>query len=295
MLYSSPSPKLIVYASRVLALKALAAGVFSVWSTTRIPADVLVNPSLRSLLENPHCKLTLGFAALSVLSAAVSHSIISRTVVGLELEDGGKTLAVDQPRLFSSGVKRVRVDADSARSLTAGNTLQGFRVLSGFGKTYRSFYIFPVEPHWTSKDPAALKRLLYKEFFRESEALAAIAAGESYAASTIELTHDIRGFGSFRPALYADPKLRGLGREGEPQGLLENGGSPTPNANTNSLVTTAIPKGLRREGGEVWADFVIPKAPTLEERRAFERSKKLGKAQKLPHPTLPDNILSRSP
>lgn len=268
MLYFSPHPKLILYTSRLLSLKAVASGAFSVWGAMQIPLQqiLLSENFVRPLFENPYCKITLGFAALSVLSSAVSSAILSRTVVGLMIE--GESLQIQTPRLFGAGFRRTLVDLASVKSLSPGSTLQGFRAPVGKVSTLKSFYLFPVEPLWTSGDPAALRHLLFKEFFRESEAVAALSAGSNFAASHSGLVEGIRGFGPFRPALYAHSKATQGNLIAVSQGVKSSA------AVRSTEVQKSLPEGLTLKDGEVWAEFVLPNLPTLEERRSLEREKK---------------------
>jgi hypothetical protein len=116
----------------------------------------------------------------------------------------------------------------------------------------RKQYLFPVEPGWDSEDHAYLRRLVYEEYFRPDE------RPPTPDASLIA----IEGFGAYRPAQFADPNhpLFVEGQAGEGEEAKQLPGTPFTAAQ-----------------GTVWADFVVPRRLTLEEKRAYERdSKALG-------------------
>ena len=298
-LYHSPPPRLIIAAARLLAVKSMVSTCACAWAAHAYALTPAALPLTIAALASPLVKMSLGFGALASLSALVSRHIVQRTVLRLELEPGGSgsgggTLLVSTPRLLGAGVSVERVPAASVQGASANSTVQGFRVDGGGGRL-RAYYLFPVEPHWRSSDPPALRRLLFAQYFREEEAAAAAAAVGSFGVSGPELMGGIEGFGPFRPALFADPRAAALpALEGAGEGSSSSSGSGSGSAGSGVSVPAlaSLPVGVRRGGGTVWADFVLPPPRSLEARRAREYNKKAGKPNPpTPLPSLPAALL----
>jgi hypothetical protein len=302
VLYTSPPPRLILAAARLLALKSAASACACAWAAHACLAPHLAAAAappalaLAAALASPYAKLSLGFGALAALSAAVSRAVTARTVLRLTLEAGGEGLLVATPRLLGAAQREQRVRVADVQGASANSTLQGFRVAAApapggglRGAAARPFYLFPVEPHWRSEDLPALRRLLFAQYFREEEAAAAAAGVGSFGVSGAALAAGIAGFGPFRPAQFADPRAQGA--RALEEGSLGSGGAAGEGAGS-SLALCALPTGLRLERGTVWADFAVPPAPTLEERRASEAARRAGRAPPpRPLPTLPSSLL----
>lgn len=222
LLYTSPRPRLILAAARVLAVKSAASLVAGAWvgHAALAPAGawgaavaaVAAGGGVPAALQ-----LAAGFFVLSALSGGAARAIVTRTVVRIERTvepaeaapsaapdsrgpTAAPTIIISTPALLGSGCVSHSYPASALRGALPNSLLQGFRVPARRGR-YSERFLFPVEPHWKSDDLHALRTLLYADYFRPSERTPDADA----ARVARELARGIEGFGPFRPAAFADP------------------------------------------------------------------------------------------
>jgi hypothetical protein len=289
LIYSSPAPKLVLTALRVLAAKGFLAGAGGVVALQHALAGGA--PTFAALASGASLPrdYVLAAACFAFSGAATSYaaSAASRVVLTLSasppaaaalrpapaLAPGTAAAAAASARASSvvqvtttslfGGGRTFEAAAGDITGTSPRASTQGFHVCPRGAPAYRSrrYFLFPVEPHWRSEDLPALRSLLFAAHFREEDARA-VEEGTAPRVSGRALSTGIAGFGPFRPAAFADPA--GAARAAllpPPPG----GGAPEN-----------LPPGTRWERGEVYADFVVPPPTPLAARRALELRDKAG-------------------
>ena len=195
-----------------------------------------------------------------------------KVLTALEAQNPASILRLYSPRLWrpsllvSRDVRREDILCNVGHSVLTGLRVRrpGRRGLAS------SHYLFPT-PGWKSANLAYLKVMLYGDFFRPEEAP---PPPDSDALA-------IEGFGPYRPAQFADthhPRFQWhLPSSGAEGSSLTDDGSRVPVPGT--------PFSLQH--GAVWAEFVMPPRPTLEQRRAWERERTLYGGPRTPPAALP--------
>lgn len=279
-IYSSPKPKLVLAASKLLTLKSAACLGYGAHVLSRAvdPSSPAFTAAKAPTVGAVHDLISLtsqlggGFLLMGLLAGYFAAILPRRTVLRVELqragdkeEDEGKPLVpkltpeevnalsgqnprdllrITHPGLLW-GTRTVTLPRATFTCTSGTKIIQSFRMKNKGGTRYVSLFLFPVEPHWTSDDLAYLRTLCYGEFFRPNE------RSPPPDAPLIA----IEGFGSYRPAQFADPHHAAFQwfEPGEKRALPS-----TP---------------FRIEQGTVWADFRLPASRSvLEARRARERA-----------------------
>jgi hypothetical protein len=292
-LYTSPPPRLILSALRVLAIKGFltgAGGIVALQHALAGGAPTLAAVAALAPGSGRDLALAAGLLTFSAAASTYAASAASRVVLALSAEGADAAALKPAPALASGSAAAAAAAARAAavvRVTTAGllgggavfevragdiegasarATTQGFYVSPRGAPRYRSrrYFLFPVEPHWRSEDLPALRSLLFAAHFRSSEAKA-VEEGSAPRVSARALAAGIAGFGPFRPAAFADPA-----------GAARAALAPPPAGAPSDAPPANLPPGTRWEGGEVWADFVVPPPASLAARRERELREKAG-------------------
>jgi hypothetical protein len=305
VLYESPRPRLVLAAARLLAAKSAVALGGAAWALNAagagagaLPAAAAAAtaplatpaPAILAALAAAHVSpagaLAGGFFLLAALAGGAARALARGTLLRLEARAdaavaGGATLTARTPSLLGFRDAEVSFPRGAVLGAAPRATVQSFRVAAaaagapGGARAARTFMLFPVEPGWRSEDIGELRALVYGAFFRAAEEPG--GAARRVAISDAELARGIAGFGPFRPAAFADPlapAARALAARGDSGGGGGGGG--------------ALPPHVFAAHGAVWADFLIPAAPTEAEMRRAEAARAGGGARAaLPLPALP--------
>ena len=286
-----------------------------------------------------HTVLGITFGIYALFSHLVAYGITDRTVIKMELESNTinpNSLSIDpqnqqqssststsssvsslnhanlvgqseydriyitRPTLFGGTTQSVH-DRKDIRGAPANAIITTFRLRKN-NKNGREInqYLFPVQPGWKSDNIKYLRTLIYGEYFRKEE----VNPVEDKKLIAIE------GFGSYRPAQFADPHH--INAQQQLEQTILNKALPSSTTTTSSsssgetnLVSNTIPKNdiiinqsntnsIKIDQGTVWTKFNVPPPLTLEQKRKIERDQKLLNKEsseiKLPKIGIPTNI-----
>ena len=308
LIYKSAEPQLVLWAARLLSLKAAACAI----SSAAILAPHVAALRLGSVIQldaavgSADARVSAALLAMAVLARAVSRRIANRTVTKLERlpaaigsdseagssagvpPDASGPLPIQPAALAHRGDDEIRITRLALwRSLLPSPsisrdtvTVRRSAIACAPANTTFQCFLLTADPSSPKQTPQYLFPVRGTVRSTDLAYLKTMLFGD-YFRPEPPLPPDtslisIAGFGPYRPAQFADarhplfPSSADLEKAAAAGGAAAGSLAPVRNAQP---LSAAAPFFIR--DGTVWSNFVLPPPPSLGDRRAAERDAKL--------------------
>lgn len=246
-----------------------AVAIFGAWAALSIPRASVVRIDVRLRAEEAARLQPAEARAAEIAAASNPHaadaSVRAEVAMAAGLGDGAVASAAHEitlwhPRLWSATDAAEVLPRSHLAGAPARATNLALQVLAapGANSRRRRVYLWP-QPGWTSDSRAYLCALLYADFFP--------ALPDGGAPSDAPLLRGIDGFGSFRPAQFADPAA-------ETSAALDAAAAAEPGGRLRDGALPGTPYFIARNS--VWANFTVRPLPSIEMLREAERRAAMG-------------------